>query len=69
MVLRQDCQIILASTSAIRKEILSESGLKFKAIAPDFDEEKAKIETQNAIAKITAKYINNNFIILYIYLI
>ncbi len=51
MVLRQDCQIILASTSAIRKEILSESGLKFKAIAPDFDEEKAK----KSLKKLSAK--------------
>jgi len=34
--------LILASTSKIRRKILDEVGLKFKVVAPDFDEEKAK---------------------------
>lgn len=39
---KQNCEIILASTSKVRKKILEESKLNFKAIAPDFDEEEAK---------------------------
>ncbi|MBM5782125.1 MAG: Maf-like protein [Pelagibacterales bacterium] len=42
MLLQQNCHLILASTSKIRKTILSESGLIFEAVAPDFDEEEAK---------------------------
>lgn len=34
--------LILASTSKIRQKILDEVGLKFKIVAPDFNEEKAK---------------------------
>jgi septum formation protein len=51
MALKQNCQIILASTSFIRKKILSETGLKFKAITPDFDEEKAKKFLKNLSSK------------------
>ncbi len=41
-VLKQKSELILASTSKIRKEILQNLGLKFKTISPDFDEEGAK---------------------------
>lgn len=41
-LIEQHCQIILASTSAIRKQILSETDLEFSALAPDYDEEAAK---------------------------
>lgn len=47
MKIKQDINIILASTSKIRKRIMEESGLEFKSISPDFDEEKGKAENQN----------------------
>ncbi len=40
--LRQDCEIILASSSKIRKRILAESHVNFTTISPFFDEDKAK---------------------------
>lgn len=40
--LQQNKEIILASTSFVRKEILNSVGLDFKAIAPLFDEEEFK---------------------------
>jgi len=49
--LQQNCDLILASTSMIRKKILSDTGLKFKAIAPDFDEEKAKKKMKSLSSK------------------
>lgn len=42
-MIRQNIDIILASTSPVRKEIMSSSGLDFRVEAPDFDEEEAKI--------------------------
>ena len=42
MILTQNHRIILASTSFIRKKILTDAGFKFEAIAPDYDEEEAK---------------------------
>jgi septum formation protein len=41
-MLKQNCDLILASTSKIRKKILQEAALKFEIVAPLFDEEKAK---------------------------
>ena len=38
----QNFEIILASTSKVRKEILEAVGLEFLTISPDFDEEEAK---------------------------
>ena len=38
----QKSELILASSSKIRKEILQNLGFEFKIITPDFDEEKAK---------------------------
>lgn len=45
--LHQDCELILASTSFIRKDVLHKAGLAFQAIAPDFDEEEAKKNLQH----------------------
>ena len=42
MLIRHNCQLILASTSKIRQKILEESGLQFKAVAPLFDEDESK---------------------------
>ena len=40
-------KIILASTSFIRKKILTELNIEFQAIAPIFDEEAAKKDIKN----------------------
>jgi septum formation protein len=42
MIIAQSNKIILASSSPIRKKILSDLGFEFNVIKPDFDEEKAK---------------------------
>ena len=42
MPIEQNCQLILASSSAARKYIMDNVGLKYIAISPEFDEEKAK---------------------------
>lgn len=49
--LKQNCDLILASTSMIRKRVLNETGLSFKAISPDFDEEKAKESLKSLTSK------------------
>lgn len=41
-IFKQNKAIILASTSFIRKKILTEAGFDFAALAPDYDEEEAK---------------------------
>lgn len=51
MALKQNCQLILASTSFIRKDILTKTGLDFKVISPDFDEEKAKKKLHSLTSK------------------
>ena len=43
----QHCHIILASTSAIRKEILNKTALVFDCMSPDFDEDEAKKTMQH----------------------
>lgn len=45
-LIQSKADIILASSSSIRKKILTEVGLKFKVISPLFDEEKAKKKLQ-----------------------
>jgi len=45
--LQQNKPIILASTSAVRKKILEDAMLDFKAISPLFDEEAGKIENSH----------------------
>ncbi len=42
MLIRCKAKLILASTSKIRKRILTESGLEFSVMAPSFDEDKEK---------------------------
>lgn len=42
MLIKHNCNLILASTSKIRKKILEEVGLSFEVMAPLFDEEKGK---------------------------
>jgi len=42
MLITHKAPLVLASTSQVRKKILHEVGLKFKIIAPDFDEEAAQ---------------------------
>ncbi len=41
-MIKQNCRLILASTSKIRKKILEDSKLDFEVMAPLFDEEEAK---------------------------
>jgi len=42
MLIKHNRDLILASTSKVRKRILEESGLEFKVIAPTFDEDEEK---------------------------
>ncbi len=42
MLIDYNCQIILASTSKVRKKILEEVGLKFVVVAPLYDEDLEK---------------------------
>jgi septum formation protein len=51
MFLQQNHKIILASTSSIRKKILSDAGLIFEALSPDFNEDKVKQKLKNLAAK------------------
>lgn len=45
--IKQNIDIILASSSPIRKKILTESGIDFQIIKPECDEEKLKEENLN----------------------
>lgn len=49
--LKQNCDIILASTSPVRKKILEECALNFRAVAPFFDEDEAKKSVKNLDCK------------------
>jgi septum formation protein len=42
-IVKQNCQIILASGSAARKQIMTDLAFDFTAISPDFDEEVEKL--------------------------
>ncbi|MFT6106917.1 MAG: septum formation protein [Rickettsiales bacterium] len=55
--IKQNCQIILASSSRARKQILEDLGLKFQIISPDFDEEAAKPSIQNLSIAVQAMYL------------
>lgn len=55
--LQQNKKIILASSSAVRKQILQEVGLKFEVISPDFDEEIAKKENPQLSIKDLALFL------------
>lgn len=52
--------IILASTSEIRKKILEEFNLDFEVCAPNFDEEKAKLENPNLSIQDLAMFLAKN---------
>jgi septum formation protein len=60
-------QLILASTSPYRQEILTQAGLEFKSIAPLCDEEKLKdpslsaIQLTSKLAKHKAESLKNQF--------
>lgn len=53
----QNRPLILASSSPVRKKILTDLGLKFEVISPDFDEEKAKTKIQHLSIKDRAIYL------------
>lgn len=55
--IKQNCHIILASSSSARKRILSDLGLDFEIINPNFDEEKAKPKIQHLTIKEQAMYL------------
>ncbi|MFT6346681.1 MAG: septum formation protein [Myxococcota bacterium] len=55
--IKQNCQIILASSSKARKQILEDIGLEFQIINPDFDEEAAKPSIQNLSIASQAMYL------------
>lgn len=62
MLIRNNCELILASTSEIRKKILLESALKFETAIPEFDEEQAKkkFSLQNSVSKTGKKNLHFN---------
>jgi septum formation protein len=55
--IKQNCKIILASSSLARKKILSDLGLEFEVISPSFDEELAKPRIKNLSIKKQAIYL------------
>ena len=57
LLIKQNCHIILASSSLARKKILSDLGLKFEIISPNFDEELAKPKIKNLSVKKQAMYL------------
>ncbi len=56
-LLQHNKKLILASTSAVRKNILQAAGLDFEAIAPDFDEEEGKKNNANLSIKDLAIFL------------
>ncbi|MFT6077616.1 MAG: septum formation protein [Myxococcota bacterium] len=57
MTIKQNCQIILASSSKARKQILENLGFDFQIIRPEFDEEKAKPSIKNLSISAQAMYL------------
>ncbi len=55
--IKQNCHIILASSSTARKKILSDLGLEFTIISPNFDEEQAKPEIKHLTIPKQAMYL------------
>lgn len=60
MIISQSNKIILASSSPIRKKILSDLGFEFNSIKPDFDEEKAKEKILHFSIKKQALFLAKN---------
>jgi septum formation protein len=58
--LQQNCRIILASTSEVRKKILQECHLKFEVVAPFFNEEEAKKDLGLLSIKQRAMFLAKN---------
>ncbi len=58
--LRQNCEIILASSSKIRQRILAECQIDFTTILPLFDEEKAKKDLTSMELKDKAMFLAQN---------
>ena len=56
-LIKQNCHIILASSSVARKRIMANLGLEFKVISPNFDEETAKSQIKNLSIKEQAIYL------------
>lgn len=56
-MIKQNCRIILASSSAPRQKILSGVGVKFGVISPSFDEEAAKPHIKHLSIKNQALYL------------
>jgi septum formation protein len=56
-LIKQNCHIILASSSLARKKILSDLGLKFDILSPSFDEEKAKPKIKHLRISKQAMYL------------
>jgi septum formation protein len=56
-LIKQNCHIILASSSLARKKILLDLGLKFDIISPNFDEEKAKPKIKHLTIARQAMYL------------
>jgi septum formation protein len=56
-MISQNCHLILASSSIARKNIMSNLGLKFEIINPEFDEESAKPKIKNLSIKDQALYL------------
>lgn len=59
-MIKQNFHLILASSSMARKKILSDLGLKFEAISPNFDEEAAKPQIKHLSIKKQALYLAKN---------
>ena len=57
LAIKQNCHIILASSSDARKKILLDLGLNFTVISPKFDEELAKPKIKNLTIKNQAMYL------------
>ncbi|MES2677274.1 MAG: nucleoside triphosphate pyrophosphatase [Pseudomonadota bacterium] len=55
--IKQNCHIVLASSSLARKKILSDLGVDFEIISPNFDEEKAKPKIKHLKIKKQAMYL------------
>lgn len=57
MLIKQNCRLILASSSKIRKKILQEVGLEFEVMAPLYDEDEEKKTLKKMPAKKLAIFL------------
>jgi septum formation protein len=54
MIQKETRKLVLASTSEVRKQLLTKAGLKFETASPTFDEEKIKIDDPKKLVQILA---------------